>query len=176
MALVLIAAALIALAAVGLNRRGDDRSTTATSRDRMATGAPAPSGTSGQREADTDNSGPALATIGGLESILGAGNGSDLLGRRLQVRVPIHQHINDVAFWVGSGDDALLVVLTRDTRNGVERAHGDPGDVRPVGDVITGTIERLPHAEAMFSWGLTNADVARLNERPVYLRAVPAAG
>ena len=30
----------------------------------------------------------------------------------------------------------------------------------------------MPHAEAMFSWGLTKADVARLKERPVYLRAV----
>ena len=36
---------------------------------------------------------------------------------------------------------------------------------------ISGTVERLPRAEEMYSWGLTNHDAEELTRRYVYLRA-----
>jgi hypothetical protein len=176
---------LIAIAVwVSPGGRGD--SNTEFGAARTVTGEPRHAGTSGQHSSavsgqssiDGDNSGPALTTVAGLESMLGVADGQELVGRRVQLRVPVQRHVNDVAFWVGSGDKALLVVLARDTRDGLQRQRGEPGGVATGvdadGELISGTIERLPHAEAMFSWGLTNADVARLKERPVYLRAIAA--
>jgi hypothetical protein len=36
--------------------------------------------------------------------------------------------------------------------------------------MLSGRIEKVPHAEAAHSWGLTNPDREELLERPVYLR------
>jgi hypothetical protein len=136
-------------------------------------------GTAGQEPGSTtrDNSGPALTTIHELETITGATDGHELVGRKVDLHVPIQQHINDVAFWVGPRDNRLLVVLARDNRDAAARQEGrssntgaariDPGQQA----TISGTIERVPYAEAMYSWGLTNADRAELMDRRIYLRA-----
>ena len=109
-----------------------------------------------------------------LETITGANDGHQLVGRRVDVHVPIAQPINDVAFWVGPPDNRLLVVVARDTRSGSERQPSSSAiDTIRVGQraTIVGTIERVPYAEAMYSWGLTSADRAELMERRIYLRA-----
>jgi hypothetical protein len=126
---------------------------------------------------DTDNSGPALSTIHELETITGATDGHELVGRTVDLHVPVQQHINDVAFWVGNRDNRLLVVLSRDNRDGAARQQGRPSSSSagsiPSDQQITvvGTIQRVPYAEAMYSWGLTNADRSELMDRRIYLRA-----
>jgi hypothetical protein len=98
-----------------------------------------------------------------------------LIGRTVDIRVPV-ERATGVAFWAGSGDDQLLVVMGRDTRSGPVRQKGEPSTsnlqtpdgVQQV--TLSGRIERVPHAEGLFSWRLTNHDRARLAERPIYLR------
>jgi hypothetical protein len=99
-----------------------------------------------------------------------------MIGRQVELEVPIRQHVNDIAFWASFEDHPLLVVLSRDTRDGRMRQAGEPPTrFLEIPDnidtaVVSGKIERIPHAEAMFSWGLTNHDVDQLFDRPVYLR------
>ena len=100
-----------------------------------------------------------------------------LVGRRVELQVTAHDMSNDVAFWVPSGEGRLLVVTARDNRSEVEHQRGEPAShgIEPIRAgqrvTISGTVERLPWAEAMFSWGLTNGDVAELRRRNVYIRA-----
>ena len=144
---------------------------------RTETGNPGTVGTSGTHEGDQDSGAAAGNVIRELETITGANDGHQLVGRRVDLHVPISQHINDVVFWVGAGDNRLLVVLARDDRDGAKRQRGEPSttsvDSVRAGQqaTIAGSIERVPYAEAMYSWGLTAADRAELMERRVYLRA-----
>jgi hypothetical protein len=133
-------------------------------------------GTSGQDDLPGDNSGPGLTTIHEVETITGATDGHQLVGRRVDLHVPVQEHLNDVAFWVGPRDNRLLVVLARDDRDGETRQLGGPaGGISRTMDgtqaTISGTIQRVPYAEAMYSWGLTNADRDELMDRRIYLRA-----
>jgi hypothetical protein len=136
------------------------------------TGNPGAVGTSGQ-----DSDLPAAGIIHDLETITGSNDGHELVGRRVELHAPVSQHINDVTFWVGMGDNRVLVVLARDSRDGQERQRGQPSTVG-IGEVragqragISGSIQRVPYAEAMYSWGLTSADRDELMERRIYLRA-----
>jgi hypothetical protein len=176
----LIATAVIALAAaaVWMSPGGRGGSELGISRARTVDGDVGPVGTSGQQGGpDGENSGPALNTIRDLSTITGTNDGHELVGRHVDVHVPIQRHINDVAFWVGPADNRLLVVLARDNRDEGERQRGEPSDsgVNATNGapeaIVSGTIQTVPHAEAMHSWGLTNADVAELSDRPIYLRA-----
>ena len=144
---------------------------------RTTTGSEGSVGTSGQRSGEGENSGPALSTIHELETITGSNDGHELVGRRVDLHVPVSQHVNDVAFWIGPKDNRLLVVLGRDNRNGTTRQQGESA-TNSVGRVqagqqatVSGTIQKVPYAEAMYSWGLTNADRSELMDRPIYLRA-----
>jgi hypothetical protein len=130
-------------------------------------------GTSGSR---SDYS-AGVATIRDWETITGTNDGHELVGRRVDLLVPVDQHINDVALWVGPKDNHILVVLARDSRptrslQDEESASTDLALVR-AGQraTVTGTIQRVPHPEGMYSWGLTNADRRDLMERPIYLKA-----
>jgi hypothetical protein len=139
---------------------------------RTETGNPGAIGTSGQ-----DSGLPAAGVIHDLETITGSNDGHELVGRRVELHAPVSQHINDVTFWVGMGDNRVLVVLARDSRDnrdGRERQASNAG----IGELhagqqaaISGSIRRVPEAEAMYSWGLTDADRAELMERRIYLRA-----
>lgn len=171
--LLLLAVAFLAfgVAAVWLSPgggRGREQARTETGREGVL-------GTTGQ--ATGDNAGPALTTIHELETITGATDGHELVGRTVDLHVPVQQHLNDVAFWIGPRDNRLLVVLARDNRDGATRQEGRPGStgltIPEAGQqaTISGTIQRVPYAEAMYSWGLTNADRAELMERRIYLRA-----
>jgi hypothetical protein len=179
--LLLIATAAIVMAAfaVWLSPGGGRGLEQGTGLVRTETGNPGTVGTSGdQAEGAGQNSGPAATggVIHELETITGSNDGHELVGRRVDLHVPVSQHINDVAFWVGMGDNRVLVVLARDDRDGQERQRGEPSNsgvsVRAGQQAtISGSIQRVPHAEAMYSWGLTNADRAELLERRIYLRA-----
>lgn len=178
--LTLLAAAAVAAAAfaVWLSPGGGGGQALRTGNTQTQSGVLGAVGTAGEAEGAGQNSGPSAAgIIHDLDTITGANDGHALVGRRVELRVPINQHINDVAFWVGTGDSRLLVVISRDTRDGAERQRGEgsASGVRPVraGEtaVISGTIERVPYAEAMYSWGLTTRDRSELMDRRIYLRA-----
>jgi hypothetical protein len=102
---------------------------------------------------------------------------NSLVGRRVEFRVRVGDIANNPAFWLGEGDDQILVVAGRDTRGADQHQHGLPAThgIEPVAAggqaLVAGTVLRLPHAEAMFSWRLTGADMARLRRRPIYIRA-----
>lgn len=150
---------------------------------RTETGNPGAVGTSGEHAPGPDqNSGPASGIIRDLETITGTNDGHELVGRRVDLHVPVSQHVNDVAFWVGMGDNRVLVVLARDDRGGEERQRGEPSNsgIRALQAgqqaTISGSIQRVPYAEAMYSWGLTNADRAELMDRRIYLKADSVTG
>ena len=155
-------------------------------------GSPAPpsmggyrgvTGTSGDeipRAAD-DNGGRAAvvppAIIQELETITGSVDGQQLIGRRVDLHVKVQDIANDAAFWVGEGDNRLLVVMGRNNRNGRQQQAGAPPShgILPVHAgqqaTISGSIQRLPKAEEMFSWQLTRTEAAELADRQFYVRA-----
>jgi len=115
--------------------------------------------------------------IHNIETITGSLDGHELVGRRISIAVPVLGTANDNAFWVGAGDNRLLVVLQRDRRNDMQRqvsAVADNG-IAPVHSgqsaTVTGTIQVIPSPEEMTSWGLTSHDKSELAERPIYIRA-----
>ena len=178
--MLLLAAGLLAVLAIGvwLSPGGGGGREQGEGYARSELGMSGSIGTSGQQGgANSENSGPGLVTIRELETITGTNDGHELVGRRVDLHVPVQQHINDVAFWVGPSDNRLLVVLARDNRDGETRQRGEPAStglhqVQPGQQAaVSGTIERVPHAEAMYSWGLTNTDRRELMDRPIYVRA-----
>jgi hypothetical protein len=98
--------------------------------------------------------------------------------RQVQVTVPLSQAINDVAVWTAPPPDGRLLVIGRDTRSAAQRQAGAPStsSLAPgtfeEGEVtIDGVVMPLPHAEARFSWGLSQEDMRRLEEQGEYVRA-----
>jgi hypothetical protein len=67
-----------------------------------------------------------------------------------------------------------LAVLARDVRSESQRSQGRPSDsiVGTAGgtNTVSGILEPLPHAEAMFIWNLTDRQRRELAERPYYIR------
>jgi hypothetical protein len=159
---------------------GEDRAADTASRDGLISG---PVGTSGTDEPEGagDDSGPPAAVppaiIQELETITGAVDGHELVGRRVDLHVTVADIANDVAFWIGENDNRVLVVIDRDNRNGAKRQAGAPPSHgiltvhRGQQAAISGTVQRRPKAEEMHSWGLTNDERARLSDRPIYVRA-----
>jgi hypothetical protein len=177
--LLLLSAAVILIAAVAvwMSPGGAGGRDQASGLVRTETGNPGTVGTSGTLSPDQDSgAGAAGHIIRELSTITGVNDGHQFVGRRVELSAPINQHINDIAFWIGEGDNRLLVVLARDDRDGAERQRGEPADKGLTLDAgrraaVAGTIQQVPYAEAMYSWGLTNSDRAELMDRRVYLRA-----
>lgn len=116
------------------------------------------------------------AIVKEIETITGSLDGHELIGRRVDLRVPVHAAgAGDTTFWIGSGDNRLLVVLERDTRQDQsEGAETVEHRIRPVNGraaFITGTIQRVPDAEERVSWRLTRQEEEELLERNIYVRA-----
>lgn len=112
------------------------------------------------------------------ETITGLVDRRPLIGQKVELHVPIASMANDQAFWVGGKDNRVLVVPTRDHRDLVERQAGlvtgnNVGRPLEGGKMatISGTIQPMPIAEQIYSWGLTTADREELASRGVYLRA-----
>ena len=112
-----------------------------------------------------------------VETITGLVDRRPLIGRKVELHVPVAAIANDQAFWVGEKDNRLLVVPTRDHRDPVERQAGliTGNGIAPLESgstaVISGTIQPMPIAEQVSSWGLTTQDREELAARGVYVRA-----
>ena len=134
-----------------------------------------PVGTSGHEGAPEAEEPP--ATLHDLETVTGAVDPHELIGRRVDFHVKVADIANNTSFWVGNKDNRMLVVLGRDNRSDAQRDHGNasPNDIQPVkpGQTarVTGTIEGLPDAEGRFSWGLNDSVRRELKDQKVYIRA-----
>ena len=135
----------------------------------------------GEQTSGVPASAVAHAVIGEVETITGAVDGHELVGRRVDLRA----ELNDAAgnanasgrFWIGPADNPVLVVLERDVRNEHQRITGESPD-QPLPEIrggepvlITGQVQPVPRAEQMYSWNLTRQEKTRLADRPVYIRA-----
>ena len=123
----------------------------------------------------------AVATSGSAPAIreleAAKGDARALIGRKVDVTLPVQSRANDQAFWVGAGENEMLVVVHRDNRTTEQRYFGVPSG-NAVDDAkagqrvrITGTIQAVPYREATYSWGLSTDDVDRLEARPIYIEA-----
>ena len=95
---------------------------------------------------------PEEVIIHELETITGMNDGHELVGRRVELHVPVQGQINDVAIWVGSADNRLLVVLPS--------GHGLDAESDGKTVAISGTVDRVPKHQLPYSW-----------DRPIYIRA-----
>jgi hypothetical protein len=117
------------------------------------------------------------ALIRELETITGQVDGRALVGRHVDLHVPVAARANDQAFWVGEKDNRLLIVPERDHRDSEERqmgliaSHGIGALEQGKQAAVSGSIQKLPPAEEMFGWGLTHDDLREAAERGVYVRA-----
>ena len=139
-----------------------------------AAGEPGALGTSGtfDQPAQADNT-----VIRELETITGLVDRHPLIGRKVELHVPVAGSANDEAFWVGEKDNRVLVVPRRDLRDNADRQDGRVAGNHiarlEIGHMaaITGSIQPVPIVEQRDSWGLTNEDREDLAARGVYLRA-----
>jgi hypothetical protein len=112
-----------------------------------------------------------------LSDVLGTDDPRSLVGRRVELTVPVTQDQTLTAFWVGEPGDRLLVVLGRDTRSGADRQASVPPrhEIMPVRRgqqaIVAGTVERVPDAEHRFNWNLTREQMRELRRRGVYIHA-----
>jgi hypothetical protein len=100
-----------------------------------------PVGTAGHANAGEPDESP--STLHDLETVTGAVDPHELIGRRVDFHVKVADINNDTSFWVGSTDNRMLVI------------HGVPSpDINPAapGQLvrIIGTIEDFPNAETAF--------------------------
>ena len=161
-----------------LQPTGRERPTPSTLRQGMQVDPSKAIGTSGRtaitEPGDADAS---PAVIRDLETIIGNADATTLVGRRVDLHVPVLRESSLVTFWVGSSDKPLLVVLHRDVRDGHERqvslppAHGIVAIEHSQQATISGTLQRAPSAEGRFSWDLTAAQRRDLEKRGVDLLA-----
>ena len=121
---------------------------------------------------------PDAAAIRDLETITGVNDRNPLVGRKVELHVPVAAGANDYAFWVGEADNRLLVVPQRDRRDSKVRQEGgvaDHGISSPLdaGTIvaISGSLQRLPKPEERYSWQLTDKEQQEAAAMGVYLRA-----
>lgn len=122
-------------------------------------------GTAGRDEPDLTDAVVSPSTIQEIETITGAIDGHELIGRRVDLRLKATGVTSRGAFWVGPQDNRVLVAPAR----------GEQTVQRPVqeGEAVTilGTILEMPNARERLSWGLTAPDLVQLTEQRIYIRA-----
>lgn len=127
--------------------------------------APPAIGTAGRDEPDALDAEVAPATIHDVETITGAIDGHELIGRRVDLHAKAVGVTNKGAFWVGPRDNHVLVAPARDlpiARQPVREGEG----VR-----ISGIIQEMPNAKERLSWDLTAPELLQLTEQRIYIRA-----
>ena len=130
-------------------------------------------GTSGRAEAPVAvDQEPGIAHVDEI-----AANPRQFIGRQVDLQIPVAEHANDEAFWIGDGDRRVLVVFARDHRDSAQHQQSRvvansiaPLEVGKTASII-GSIQKLPSAEQMASWELTRFDTREARSMGVYLRA-----
>jgi hypothetical protein len=121
-------------------------------------------GTAGRGEPDVSDAVVSPSTIQEIETITGAIDGHELIGRRVELRVNATGVTSQGAFWVGPQDNRVLVAPAIDRQ--IAR--------RPVreGEAVTviGTILEMPNSKQRLSWGLTAPDLVQLTDQRIYIR------
>jgi hypothetical protein len=121
--------------------------------------------TAGREQPDVTDTVVPPSTIQEIETITGAVDGHELIGRRVELRLKATGVTSQGVFWVGPQDNHVLVAPARDKQ---------PAR-RPVreGEAVTivGTVLEMPNAEQRLSWGLTAPDLVQLTDQRIYIRA-----
>src|SRR3954470_15315951 len=174
---------VVAVAAAGTYAlRETNRDEARPARNAMINGLPSGGeqdavGTSGTAHGTPVRTESSRSVIRELETITGLVDRRPLIGRKVDLHVPVAASANDQAFWIGEKDNRVLVVPRRDHRDSVKRQAGlvaDNGIARLEAGTtaaITGSIQELPIAEEMYSWGLNSEDRSGLAAAGVYLGA-----
>jgi hypothetical protein len=127
-------------------------------------GIPYAEGTAGGDEPDVREAVPP-STIQEIETITGAVDGHELIGRRVELRLKATGVTSQGAFWVGPQDNHVLVAPAR----------GEQVVRRPVreGEAVTilGSILEMPNSKQRLSWGLAAPDLVQLTDQRIYIRA-----
>jgi hypothetical protein len=148
-----------------------------------------PVGTSGAAASVATDGEPAPALIRDIETITGTIDGHELIGRRVDLRVPVVATAGAVGYWVGPIDNRVLVITAPDAASGVTATHSVNSSPTPnaassatpaagqsathaTGQIaaVAGVIKRLP-ADAAARWSLPDADGSILADRPVFILA-----
>jgi len=148
-----VAAAIVAMVVVG-NLTGPANSD-----------APAATGTAGRDEPEALDADVSPSTIHDVETITGAIDGHELIGRRVDLHAKAVGVTNKGAFWVGPRDNHVLVAPARDQRMARRPVREGQG-VR-----ISGIIQEVPNAQERLSWDLTAPDLLQLTDQRIYIRA-----
>lgn len=135
-------------------------------------------GTSGDGQPLIVGTSGSPAVIQDLETITGSIDGHELVGRRVDVHVPVQKLASSVAFWAGPADNRILVALPRATHESRDRRHEERPAHRtmPVHDgeqaMVSGSVQRVPEKpEDLAGWQLTDADRREVADRNIYIRA-----
>jgi len=122
--------------------------------------------------------GASHAVIQDLETITGTIDGHELVGRRVDVHVPVQKLASSVAFWAGPADNRILVALPRTSRDPGGRRHDarPSHHTMPVHDgeqaIVSGSVQRVPEkSDDLRAWQLTDADRHEVEDRNIYIRA-----
>jgi hypothetical protein len=99
-----------------------------------------------------------------LETITGSVDGHQLIGRKVDLHVPVQSVSDDVAFWIGERDNRVLVRLRHP-------AHGKMTLRKGQQAAVAGSIQRLPASSEIDRWNLSDAEAAELADRRIYIRA-----
>jgi hypothetical protein len=130
-----------------------------------SSGIPYAEGTAGREQPEATDAVVPPSTIQEIETITGAVDGHELIGRRVELRLKATGVTGQGAFWVGPQDNHVLVAPARD----------EPTARRPVreGEAVTilGTVLEMPNAKQRLSWGLTAPDLVQLTDQRIYIRA-----
>ncbi len=172
---------LLVLAVVGLRLTPEGNARTPRPRDgtRVAAAVSDAVGTTGThsaahaRAAEIDEGN----VVTEIETITGANDGMMLVGRRVDLHVDVQKRVSDHAFWVGSADNRVLVVLVQDDPRGPGHHQGrlSRHQIVPVHRgqraAIAGVIRSMPKPGQLAGWRLTRDDVEELTDRKIYIRA-----
>jgi hypothetical protein len=128
-------------------------------------GVPYAKGTAGRNQPEPTDADVSPSTIQEVETITGAVDGHELIGRRVDLRLNATGVTSQGAFWVGPRDNRVLVAPAPDQQP-------SPQPVRE-GEAVTilGTIHEMPNAKERLSWGFTAPDLLQLTEQKIYIRA-----
>jgi hypothetical protein len=106
----------------------------------------------------------APAIIQEVETITGSVDGHQLIGRKVDLHVPVQSVADNAAFWIGERDNRVLVRLRHAPHGAITMRTGQRA-------AVSGTIQRAPSPDEIDSWGLTVEEAADLADRRIYIRA-----